>query len=511
MHLDSLDPRLHFAAYRIPFGFERDWTAPDWPGGVGPSVGGTYVALQSIPSAGGDAKDLRLTRLTPDGARDLTFRESVFAAPVVRGVASEMACQGTVDRQGRLVVVISTRARRGPEISVFRFAPSGKRDTSFGDNGRLTFTPPPLELPPRYSDSFPAIQTIGAAADGAIYAMTNSWVWDEATQNDTDFRAVLRITNDGTLDPRYQALPRSIASPKRNMYRDQMEIDSAGRVYVQTNYKVAGSPGFKSITRLRPLGGIDRAWGDNGSVTIERVGDVLDFALDAQDRLLVTARTVDSYLTNQRAAAVRRYDTAGKIDSTFQLGTTGLEEEAARSDLMLHVTPLSDGRILLHHNQSIVRLRADGRRDPAFDTDGRGTSEWQLYHAIAPESAESFWYHYSNYQPIRFSYRPDVVLHKGSLVITGSDADDAVRITLSGRNRQTLRVRLAGGKVYQFGTRNVARIVAELRGGKDTLFSEHAVPTTLIAAEAQDDIDVRRRVDIVGWYDPARRKTGEPI
>jgi uncharacterized delta-60 repeat protein len=169
-----------------------------------------------------------------------------------------------------------------------------------------------------------------------------------------DHYSLLRLLEDGTLDPSFTAsLPATGGSISR------LFLQPDGRILALGDFP-RGDGSEASVRRFTSSGATDSSF-------TEITDNLSAIAVDSSGRIYA--------VRDSSSGALVRYSADGQLDASFQApviaGTTKF------------ITPLPDGKILLTQqkqsdNYTLVRLRADGTTDPAF----AALAVWQLISTV---------------------------------------------------------------------------------------------------------------------------------
>lgn len=197
--------------------------------------------------------------------------------------------------------------------------------------------------------------------------------------------AVVRYRPDGRLDERFGGdgvITTNIA--RREDAASAVAIQSDGTIVVAGTATVAGRDAIV-VARYRRAGGLDRSFGDAGTVIVDvAVGDgnevADDVAIQSDGKIVILGTT---FATHDFALA--RLDPSGTLDPTFHgdgTVTTGFGGALAAASA---VAIQSDGKIVAAGQSwtlagfdgiHVVRYESDGYVDLGFGIDGVATAEF---------------------------------------------------------------------------------------------------------------------------------------
>lgn len=200
-----------------------------------------------------DGWNFVLTRFLANGTPDSTFGTggrviTDFSRTGVQS-PSDYASAFVLQPDGKILAGGSstTSATSGSRVhAVARYMPDGTLDSTFGDQGKATFT---------FSTTGTQSENVGAMvlqSDGKILGSSN---YGSTT-------ALFRLNANGSVDTTFGTAGQ-IVSPTNAPWRDSqaMVVDSQGRILL-------GGSGAFSVTRLTPTGAVDSTFGTNGTFDI---------------------------------------------------------------------------------------------------------------------------------------------------------------------------------------------------------------------------------------------------
>ncbi len=151
-----------------------------------------------------------------------------------------------------------------------------------------------------------------------------------------------------------------------------MAIASDGKIIIANIYSAGyGSP-TTHIRRINPDGTIDTSFGTNGIVNTN-IYYPRSLRLLADDTIQIYSAADDGYDVSR--GSIVRFTPSGQADTTFGNNSV-INFELERGEMIQDIKSDENGNILLggklgNNNIMIVRLNADGSRDPSFGNNGR--------------------------------------------------------------------------------------------------------------------------------------------
>jgi uncharacterized delta-60 repeat protein len=268
-----------------------------------------------------------------------------------------------IDHHDRILVAGYT-IRDDPDLALARFTPAGRLDPSFDGDGKLV-----LDL----GGSDYAFDVAIADGGGIVVVGERSAAEDRV--------AVVRLRPNGRLDPTFGGDGVVLTSfGRRFQSANGVALMADGRIVIAGSIS-NGSTGRSALARYRTDGRLDRAFGDDGRVTLDLSpsGERFDDLAVLPGGAIVAAGSAEHGLIPRFSVAKVRAD--GTLDDGF--GRTGvgyrLVDVGFGPDVAHALTIQPDGGIVVvgsvagdpRGGWAIARLRAAGRLDPAFSGDGR--------------------------------------------------------------------------------------------------------------------------------------------
>jgi uncharacterized delta-60 repeat protein len=238
--------------------------------------------------------ELGITRFDPNLNPDPTFGTNGIA--IYRINSSLFNYASSIVVQGNQLIIVGFDGYNGLDAKQFvgRLNFDGTPDLTFGNGG---FVEEPL---------------VGLQATSVALQKNDIVVAGQLIQNGQGFGTITVYDGKGR---------RSNSFNQGNIFSF---TGNAAQVVVQPDRKIVFSglilPGVgkSGIGRLNPNGNFDRAFGQNGTVTILDVASIWNYslALDPFGRI-VFAGQCDTFPANTRSAIVARFTTNGQLDQSF--------------------------------------------------------------------------------------------------------------------------------------------------------------------------------------------------
>lgn len=181
-----------------------------------------------------------------------------------------------------------------------------------------------------------------------------------------------------------------------NTLPSQPVVQSDGKIVTCTGFATGGSSGTDFlVVRYNPDGSLDSSFSFDGRVTIAFAANGVDqcvaVAVQPNGKIAVAGFTSGASPTSTDFA-IARLDSDGTLDTTFGAGTgkttVGFDLAGGTgNDVATALALQSDGKIVVVGSAetsttgtdfAVVRLLADGTRDPAFNLTGKVTIPFDL-------------------------------------------------------------------------------------------------------------------------------------
>ena len=328
---------------------------------------GKILAVGYSGPAQGPYTDIRLVRLLPDGALDLSFGTGGEVLTDSGGL-SDNPDTVLVQPDGKILVGGQADAGgTGPDFAVWRYHADGSLDSSFGTAGMVTTSFSPGVA---YDDT---AEALFLQPDGKIVAAGH--FRDEFF---VERIGIARYNTDGSLDSSF-----GIGGRVTTVFGTQ---DAAFGALLQPDGKIlvvgpAGTPFNFAVVRYLTDGTLDSTFGSDGIVTTDFGSSDVAWEAFLQDDQKIVVGGYSQIGGNSIALA--RYDSTGVLDATF--GSSGkVVLSAPASPFATAIVPTLDGAFLAiggngvapNYNFAVVRFLSDGTLDSSFGTAGVATTSF---------------------------------------------------------------------------------------------------------------------------------------
>lgn len=371
----------------------------------------------NIVIAGGFGGAFAFARFTSSGTLDLTFGNSGRLTTEFNSSRPDSAQDIIIQSDGRIVALgNSTGSLGGGNFAIAVYTSDWQLDPAFSNDGKLTWD---------MGDYNNRALAVALQPDGAIIAA------GQRHSGAAQEFALLRVTAAGVPDPAFGAPAGQVTTPFRGSAND-----TAGNVAVQSDGKiivVGQSDGTPLLARYNRDGSLDTSFGNGGLVLGLQDGEasgLLDVAIGLGGKIVVLGQESNGqyilfrfspdgrqdsgfahcgfietgvFASSHPTAAIAvqnlgrifvalstsgstylaRYNTNGKLDSTFGKSGKTTIKFAAVDDLAIQ----KDGGIVLggqmKRNFFLSRLTAKGQLDSTFGTKGIVSTSFGQTAAVA--------------------------------------------------------------------------------------------------------------------------------
>ena len=321
------------------------------------------LALALVPTAAWAAPGDPDTSFDGDG-----FRTGDFAG------ALDEANTVLVQDNGRILAGGLSRPGPKNDFALFRLLANGTPDSSFSDDGFVTFDFRGIGGNDEVSD-------LAQQANGRIVAVGEA-------QNADDTRAgfaVARFRANGTLDPSFSGDGKLVVNfPGRDYaLAFAVGLQGDGKILVAGETGDAGTTDWAyAVARITSTGAIDTTYGGgDGRIITNFANDfdgVQDLEVQPDGKLLAGGWSRNNAGDNFRHSFAR-YTTTGALDRTFSGdGKKIVDVSGEDNDSVGGLDIRPDGKIVAAGGEpgiTLVRLRPNGSLDSSFSGDGIVISE----------------------------------------------------------------------------------------------------------------------------------------
>jgi uncharacterized delta-60 repeat protein len=409
------------------------------------------------------------------GDLDPTFA-GFGASGVVNETALERVTGMAVQPDGKIVVV--GYAATSVQLEVFRYLPTGRRDATFGNNGRATFVN-------MFSAVDVAIQRDGRIVVAGRRISNNS--------NKPGGRVHLaRLTPEGALDKSFDG-DGWVESPYEFLGLSAILVQADGMIVTCGAAFEDGRYGDFGVQRYTAGGALDTSFGGgDGVVTIQFGEDdhCQDIVQQPDGKLVVvgTRRPKGNTSADSDFAVARLYPD-GAPDNGFD-GDGKLTTGFGGTDNAAAVALQPDGKIVVlgpsgsSFSSLAARYLPNGVLDGTFDGDGKGTIPTDRLSELALQpdgKLVALGYHKSPNGDTTFVlYR----LHPNGTLDTSFDYDGNAAYDFGGLDNGKALALLPDGRILAAGTNGTMAVLARLWPNGTTLDTGGQQTHAIVAGSA---------------------------
>lgn len=366
-------------------------------------------ALRKLISAMLFIAALNITAYAQDGSLDATFGSGGKVTTNVNGLSDRVSSM-ILQPGGKITLVGTTTQNSYAFHAIARFTTGGKLDSSFGVNGKVITDTVPLDgfigsalqsnnkiiITNGKYNPFSLIRLTAAgvvdstfgingrasitpfgdyAYCNAIAVQSNDYIVLAGTYNCDIVMA--RFKPDGTVDSTFGVNGKKVI--------DAGGCERANALVIQPDQKIViaggrqdGPNGLFLVSRLKPNGEIDSAFGTDGitTINIRTYNEAFACALQKDGKIVLGGQA--SYIS-LRPFGIARVNADGKIDSSF--ATNGAAyTEVTGTNVPKALAVQEDGKIIFvgennnggNNQTAVLRYRTNGTLDTTFSSDKSG-------------------------------------------------------------------------------------------------------------------------------------------
>lgn len=361
---------------------------------AGPVIGAdgslTYCATRETLGN----RNFVVARLKADGTPDPTFSSDGKVTIDFSGADDECTAIA-LQADGRIVVAGSSDNGPLRTFALARVNTNGTLDSTFGVSGRQQIQ---FDI---YGADISEAHALALLPNGNILVAGYLFISPEK-----DF-AIARLLPDGSYDTSFNLTGRQrvafVFGEQEDASANALAVDAAGRIvlggYASTHYGQPVNQDF-AVARLLPEGAIDTTFGTDGRIThgfdiggpgAHNADTAYAMALQPDGKIVLAGdANISATDTPNFDFAIMRLTSTGALDSAFGTGGRVLVPfdrfpsalDTARALLLDNGNLVVSGYAMTEANTgadiALLRLRANGSRDPAFGNLGRLTIDLGL-------------------------------------------------------------------------------------------------------------------------------------
>ncbi|MCC2955192.1 hypothetical protein LK542_06110 [Massilia sp. IC2-477] len=293
------------------------------------NFGSTRAAAYQVIEAGdklwvvgyaGSTLQTVVGRLNADGSLDTSFSGDGMLTLTVGTGNAEVPRAAAVQPDGKLVIVGYAQGSFNQDAVALRLNPDGSYDTSFGTGGKVFL---------RAAVGVDAVDTGTSMAllpNGKI--LVGGYVNSTATSPGSTYDGMLmRLNANGSLDTGFgtNGVVRVPGTPNQDYVFRVVAQDDGSVLTLGITGGVTSTNGDVTITRFRPDGSLDAAFGNGGQVRFLGRGMGSDYAsLVVKDGKILVFGAVNDTTQGMASALVLRLNADGSFDTSFGAGHSSL-------------------------------------------------------------------------------------------------------------------------------------------------------------------------------------------
>jgi uncharacterized delta-60 repeat protein len=304
-----------------------------------------------VAGGGGASSSFCVVRLRTNGTLDTTFG-SGGKRVVEFGGDNDSAFGGALQADGRIVLAGDSDFR----VAVVRLKTNGTLDASFEGDGKKLFSWGPIGR----------AQAVVVAPNGKLLVGGFSGPEGGNIQ-------VARLNPNGLLDKTFGVDGKAAVDFGGDDFGLAMARQANGRILVAGRSTAAGAV----VARLRSNGALDPDFDGDGRVSLPGGGSA-SAVLVQPDRNIVVAGNA----SGSAAMTVTRLKPNGSLDTAFGTGGTTTIDVGGMADLAAGAALQPDGRIVVAgytqatEDIAVARLTPNGALDPTFGAGGKATVDF---------------------------------------------------------------------------------------------------------------------------------------
>lgn len=305
-----------------------------------------------------------ISRLTPNGDLDRTFRGGIINDPIAAGAHQSIPYTIRVQPDDRILVAGIIEFAMQSVFAVIRYHPSGERDFSFGNAGVVT-THFDCNLNRAY----------GMALQNDAKIVVAGSCGDTLKANP----AIVRFNPDGSIDTTFgQGGKLVLQLHNGSSDGEHVAVQADGKIVI-AGWMHSEGQNQVWVFRLHSNGTLDQSFGSGGQV-ITRVDDAtyfMAFRITPEGKL-VAGGAIYSKSRKQSDFLVVRYLPDGSLDASFDKDGIRTFRVGQRDDYCRSVLLQPDGKIICGGGSSVIngisfsacRTNLAGELDPSFGNEG---------------------------------------------------------------------------------------------------------------------------------------------
>ncbi len=339
---------------------------------------GKIVVIGSSSDSNGTNNELLVMRYNVDGTLDTSFNDNGMVTYKRAANTSDIGAAVAIQTDGKIIAV-GRSINNGRVALILRYNSDGTPDESFNGSGVVIFNS---------GSVINEANAVAIQADGKIVIVGRSYI------NGTDDVLILRYNSDGTLDTSFHGT--GIAAYNGPNYASSYDSGKAvaiqpdGKIVVTGHSEDGSSYDYELLViRYNNDGTLDSSFNGTGAATYGKWLSGNAIAIQPDGRIVVAGDQ------GHWALYVLRYNVDGTLDMKFN-GSGVVDFEITGNDIGYGVAIQPDGKIVTVGRSifddsvvMVLRFNSDGTFDWTFGKGGMATynfGNWDIGAAVAIQS-----------------------------------------------------------------------------------------------------------------------------
>jgi uncharacterized delta-60 repeat protein len=308
-------------------------------------------------ASGAAVSDFAVLHYEANGILDTTFNGDGIAI-VEPGNSADWIYDMAVQPDGKILAAGYSYSGL-QNVTVARFLPGGALDTTFGDQGSVTYS----------------VQDVDTYANDVIVQPDGKILVSVGNYFESRF-ITLRYNSNGTPDNSFGTNGvATISVGAQADYPVAMVLQPDGKIVVAGSSSDSPSVGFPTLMRMNSNGTIDGSFGSGGSIRLlftQHLNNITSMALQSDGKIVIGG---DDNTPGKQGLFVCRLNSNGIFDDSFGDAGAAYASFGASS----HFSSLAvqkDGKIVIAGRDggldaALARFNTNGTPDNSFDGDGK--------------------------------------------------------------------------------------------------------------------------------------------
>ena len=390
----------------------------------------------------------QIIKLTPQGVPDYTFNQGI-------GFGGNTVLNSTTQSDGKIIAVGSFTGYSGSTSPyIVRINTDGTKDTSFNPGTGFIAETDVVRVQP----------------DGKLLVGGNFTSYSGSTVN-----KIVRINPDGTRDTSF-----NIGTGFSNGIVYDIQLQSDNKIIVVGSFSgtYSGSAGALRAVRLNNSGSRDTTF--NIGTTGFGTGPQYSAQIQNDGKIIVVG--TNATYSGSAGQRIRRINTNGTLDTTFNIGTAGINNTGYRAKIQPDQKILVTGLFTVYSGSTagvvnrIVRINPDGTRDTTFIQGGGFPALTSIQSALELDSSGNIYVggNFTSYSGSSVNFivkiNPSGSINTGIKTGGNDGVNSTVNTLVVDSTQNVYAIGIFGA--YNSLTYRIARLNTD--GGKDYTFNPNA-------------------------------------